>query len=545
MKWIFLDFGSYEIKALRCAIDGQRIVVEDAAKFESRPEYFEGLNLPTQPAWNAVSVGLSELGWSMDDQAAVATNLPGSYLESRYLQFPFVSEKKIEKVLPLEVESTLPFDLEEVILKSKILKGDAIKKNPKHALVLALTYRRELVKRYEQALRNFQLSPPPISIDILSLTSLRQGVGAFPVVGFLHIGHQKTEWILIQRSGDLLGLRTFWWGASQMQDALRQALEVDEARARQLFVEEASFNVSTDSQAVHIRMTDALEDSLTEFMNEFRQSLKALEQAGIDYPRPLPIFLLGRASRVPGLATRIEERFKSEYDLSVTEYPWMQLEKQVPGLSSLDDSMAFVPCLAQALSQTRIHRSKILNFSESSFQFQQNIKKIRAQSISILKKLAILMLIPAIYMILSFVYHKKEYTSLNDQLQNLLKRNQLEFDANMPPSDILKRLREELIGFRRKADQLKEDDTSPLLILTDLSRAIPESLKVDIRDFNVTDTKVFVKALTDSDASREKIIEATQRVFNGLKSGATEACSDYDGCRSFSLEFDRPEQGVR
>jgi hypothetical protein len=42
LKWIILDFGTKTIKALRVSLDGQRMLVEDFAQFESQKDYFKG-----------------------------------------------------------------------------------------------------------------------------------------------------------------------------------------------------------------------------------------------------------------------------------------------------------------------------------------------------------------------------------------------------------------------------------------------------------------------------------------------------------------------
>src|SRR4051794_39892695 len=54
-----------------------------------------------------------------DDSIAVA--LPGSLAATHLLTLPFSDLKRIDQVLPAEVEGTIPFDLDEVVWDSAVL----------------------------------------------------------------------------------------------------------------------------------------------------------------------------------------------------------------------------------------------------------------------------------------------------------------------------------------------------------------------------------------------------------------------------------------
>lgn len=540
MNWIFLEFGSKELKALRAQVESSSVQIEDFASWPVKDEYYEGLYFPTSQAWSALAVGLNELNWLSNSELVVGSALPSGYLETRYLRFPFSSDKKIEKVLPLELEGNIPFDLDEVLLKSRVIRGDGVRDYGKESQVLMMAYKKDLVEGFEKELRQFQISIPSISIEVLTLMSLRQCVPPEPVTGFLNIGQHKTDFLLVQRSGQVLGLRCFWWGAADMQEKLMQHLQVDSRRAEALFEQQASFEISKDSESIHVKMADALEESLSDFMNQFRQSLKGFQQSALEYPRPFPVYLVGEGSQIPGLRERLNERFQAEFEAAFDHLPIHTLFSQVRGLEALENPMKAIGTVCQALSQTRSHRTKILNFSQSSFQFQQNLQKIRSKGLGVLKKVAMLLIAPIIYMLVSYGIHSTEKETIRDQLANILRRNQYEFKQGDSIGQVKRDLQAQIIELRQKADAIREDHDSPLIILSELSRKIDRSLKIDVREFKVTDSKVLVEATTDDANTRDKILRKVQESYPTANSTKLESCSDFKGCKLFNIEFDRP-----
>src|SRR5207253_2731768 len=66
-----------------------------------------------------LQAALELLGHAEDDAVAVA--LPGAQVASHVVTLPFTDPRRIEQVLPAEVEGAIPFDLEEVVWDHAIL----------------------------------------------------------------------------------------------------------------------------------------------------------------------------------------------------------------------------------------------------------------------------------------------------------------------------------------------------------------------------------------------------------------------------------------
>lgn len=543
MIWMIADFGTKYLKCLKVDIENNGIKVVDYARFDAQPEYFSGLGFPTEAAWNALNVGLNEITWITEQATAISAHLPSVYLETRYLRFPFTNDRKIEKVLPLEIEAAVPFDVDELLLRKRILSGAGVQKG-NEALVFVSSYKRELIQKFETQLQKFQQSIPPISVDILNLSSLRQALPKEPVMGLLNMGHTKSQFLLMQEDGHILAARSFFWGGQLLQQQLKDALQLNDKRACDLLQNQASFEINQESQAVHVSMAEALESSLNHFMNEFRRSLKSFQHQGLDIPKSCPVYVLGQPALIPGLRGRMQERYKSEFDLSFEAFPMNALYEIIPGLENLENPMEAVPAAAQALAQTRQHRGRIPSFSESSFQFQQNIKKFQEEGLAIAKRVALVLIFPALYFLLQLVVTGQEEARIKDVLVENLNQSRINLRTQGNLGSILNQLDQLEQSYKIKANKMQEDESSPLLILQDLSARIPEALKIDVTEFDVSDSKVLVKAETNSEMAKTKILEEVQRLYADAKTGGSESCTRYPGCISFRFEFDRPQEGL-
>lgn len=543
MKWIFLDFGSYHLKALKAQVENTRIRIEDFGTWDTKPEHFEGLGMPTEAAWKTFSTGLDELGWlKTEEDLVVSSSLPSGYLESRYLRFPFASDKKIEKVLNFELEPNIPFDLEEMLIRHRVIKGPGVEDISPQSMVMILAYKREYVKTFEAHLRAFQLSIPALSTENLNMICLRQLLPPEPVQALLHIGHSKSLLSIFQQNGTPLALKTFYWGAKSMQKHLQTDLKVDEKRALELFIENASFEVSTDSQSIHIRMAEALENSLSEFMDELRQCLKGLQHLGLELPRPFPVYLMGSATRCPGLSTRLEERFRAEFETTIRPFPMERIQEHVDGLHLLEDPLSALPCLALALSQIRANRNKVESFSESNFRLQQNIQRLRSGTQEVLRRVGLLLIAPFIFLVLSFIIGHQEKSKIEAQIQQQLIRNNFEVKEGLSLNETKEELFKAVRELKQKSRALKEDEGSPVEILANVSRAIPSSLKIDLTEFKVSDDKISLSGETDSAQTSSKILQELQKIYPTAKKTDLQSCTSYDGCQAFNIEFNRETQ---
>ncbi len=536
MKWITIDFGTRRIKALRLSLDGQRLQMEDFVSVDVRPDFYKGLALPDNPAWAAITIALNEVDWlGSNDDYVIFSALPSAYLETRYLKFPFKSEKKIEKVINFELEAAVPYDVEEIQLRSQILEGPGVAPLKKDTLVLALAYRRELIKGFESELKKFQLSNPSMTAQILSLSSLRQAIQEPEVYGILELGHSKSELVLLQSRGSILAAKTFWWGGKTLIQAIAEEFSQDPQQAEETLIRYDSEKPLTKN------MTIATKSMAT----EMRQAFKGYQGSGLQLPKPFVIYTLGRPSKNQAVMAILEDTLKNEFEVEFKPYPLAQLRsRNLGGFDKVAEIEEALPALSIALCQMRQHRSKVPSFSETGFQFQQNLKKIRSGSFSLLRKVALLLVAPFLYAILQIVVQERENRELMTKLPGILNGTGFKIDSDETTDDLVLKMKKEFANNRAKITQMQKNEDSPLIVLTELSRLIPSHLKIDVKDLRINASSIFFSADTDTNETANKIVDSLKGAYPKIKSGNPTNCQNNSktACKTFTVEIEREKK---
>lgn len=534
MKWIVIDFGTRKIKLLNLLQDGQKLSIVGHHSIKTQSDYYKGLGFPEPNAWAAVTIALNELDWlKAEEDHVVLAALPSAYLESRYLRFPFRNEKKIEKVLNFELESTIPFDIDEIQIRSQVLEGEGLSDLKKESLVLALAYKRSAIKQLEGELKKFQLSNPSLTVENLALSTLRQAITETPVFGLFTVGHSKSEFVLMAKNGSILGVKTFWWGGKSLIQACQEEFSVDEEKAFHILSHIDPEKPPTKSMIASVK----------NLVTEMRQTFKGMHSSGISFPKPLKVFAFGKPTKNKPLMKQIEEMLKSELEIKIEAFPYPNLKsRNLQGLETIrGDLESFLPAIGIALSQSRTHRPKIPSFSETGFQFQQNLKKLKTGSFSLLRKVALLMIAPVVYAFLQFFAQKQENEILLATLPALLRGSGFEIEKGESTDGLVARIKKEVSENQKKISQLEENEKSPLVVLTKLSSEIPSSLKIDIKELRVSPTSIFIAAETKSNETTDKILDSLRKRYPQLKASNPTNCAagNKAECKSFTVEIDR------
>lgn len=152
---------------------------------------------------------------------AYAAAWPAEQASLRHVVLPFGDKAQVEKVLPFEVEGMVPFDLEDVELRHRLLHQEG---GESHVLV-AMVEREPLVG-WLSALHATGADPRTVDIDADVLGELsREGAQAV-----IDLGHTRTLVSLCQ-DGQVVAARALDGGGRQLTLALAQALGLTWAEA--------------------------------------------------------------------------------------------------------------------------------------------------------------------------------------------------------------------------------------------------------------------------------------------------------------------------
>lgn len=163
---------------------------------------------------------------SAEDSVAVA--LPGSLVATHLVTLPFTDPKRIEQVLPAEVESAIPFDLAEVVWDYAIL-GQAAGKTE----VLVGIVKKSVLKEHLEALAAAGVEPRVVTLAPLALAALGErgmlgGDGALNVA-MLDAGPDRADFVLLDQGRPVLaralaGANAQAWEAARTDEGARARL---------------------------------------------------------------------------------------------------------------------------------------------------------------------------------------------------------------------------------------------------------------------------------------------------------------------------------
>ncbi len=250
----------------------------------------------------------------LEDLRSVAMAWPAERSSMRLVHLPFVDRNQVARTIPFEVETSVPFELEDMILDHRVVKtiDDG-------SQVLAVLVRREDLSGFLEQVGGADLSPRNLGIDgDLMSAYTQEGVQVV-----LDLGHERTV-VSLAVDGQVLGVRGLDTGGRFLSERLAGAfgLEPDVAegykhalslKSRQALDVTAEWEDETETSMPDDHLehfidqshdTDAmarvLGEAAAELLSEIRASLIAFEDnIGVEIAE---ILICGGTAELDGLA---------------------------------------------------------------------------------------------------------------------------------------------------------------------------------------------------------------------------------------------------
>lgn len=266
-----LDLGAYSIKAilLETTFRGTAIVARSELR---RDEGFDFEKLVAHLRTNG------ELG---ADQVILAA--PGASIATQHLELPFTDARRIEATLGFEVESLLPYDIDEVTYDHQLLSTEGGKSQ-----LLVGTARTAEIAELLERLRAVGLDPRVVTSSALAYQNIlcagQAGQGARgqasgdaggAVEAILDIGHERSSLCVGVAPGRLECARTFIGGGRDLTRALASEFGVSMDDAQAWKEREGDVSDEAPADAEFLRARDALRRALAPILREIRATLRA------------------------------------------------------------------------------------------------------------------------------------------------------------------------------------------------------------------------------------------------------------------------------
>ncbi len=435
----------------------------------------------------------------------VVVSLPAHLISLRTLTLPFNDVRKLEKLVPFEIEALLPYPLDEVVVDYEVIDATGGKMN-----LLAAAAPRGLVKNYLEQLARAGIDPEAVGLDGLALMNLARhllldsSAPGIPAAGtaVLEIGASKTV-VCILRRGQAAFIRTILWGGRDLTAALSDACGIPPEEAeewkRQAGLEDSGIS-RLHQKGVSQTIRRALEPFISELVRtvhvfEANEPVPAAMMPGqADGRAPLTEFsLYGGGSKLKGL----EPYLASELGIqAVTRAP-----KIAPGNETGWDP-AFGLGLGLALKGARQTGGSRMNFRKGEFAHGREATASTARVRYLWIGALLVAAVAAVDLYTQYTLQASQYRTLKTEVREQFRTM---FPEVKNVVDEVQQAKTAVAEMRKRAALFGTGDWTPLQLMAELTQRMPPAVKIEVQDLVIESGRLRLEAETDSFESVDRV----------------------------------------
>lgn len=500
-KIVGLDLGTHTVKVCELVTAFRSF---ELVGFGYEPVEFEGEGKPDFEALAQAARRLLERRGLLGETLMCA--LPPGLAATAMVELPFDVPKKIEAVLPMQLDDLLPVPVEDVVYDYQI----TARREDGSSTVLVAYVRRDRFAELLAALELHGIDPKVMSIGPLSIYNLYDhaiGAETQVPVAILDLGHGHSELSIFDR-GEPQVVRDIAGGGQQITLALAAAFHVEPAQAErgkisEGFVaapgaEDTEIDIEPETATSRRRLVaETCRRALGPVVREVRRSMVAHEmRTGRAVER---LYLTGGTSLLAGLPEYLESEFK------VTV---VSLEPLRAGFNKLADSGERVrPFVAKSLALSlrafsRAHQSQV-NFRKGDFAYTGDFGFLQGRIITLGVAALLMIMLGSLVALTKKQRLEAEYAALKARV-TAISVSVLGFETD----DVDQLYNTVVAADRTSANPIPEYDA--MQMLAQISEKIPFDLEVDVDllDINLDNKRMQLQGKTPSAGDVERIGEA-------------------------------------
>jgi len=423
-------------------------------------------------------------------RAMVVTAIPQASM--RVVSLPFRDERKIEQVIPFELEQHIPFPLDEVVVSWHILGSAAPQgtdKDRNATGILAAAVQKSALKEFLEGLSPAGVDPVIVDLDALVPSSLSSitNITDEPTA-LLDIGKSKSSFTVFSGK-QMCFARIMPSGGEELTRAIERktGLLRDEAESAKI---QYGLDEGEDGKYAGI-----IRKSLEGFAIQISQTLLSVrEYTGVSVER---LLLHGGGARLKGLCEFLSEKLGIEVGL-------LELKLSLP--ASLDP-IVFGKAIGLAMRGVgRIKGSSTINFRKGEFIYHSPREEISG-------RLKVAGALIGAGILLGLVSMSVSMVSKEMGLKKLMQDQKRIFSSTFPelsvPEDPLSEM--QALVSRERTGGAGGSTYKVIDILREMSSRAPKDIRVDIRELNIDLTKIRLLADTESLEAVDKIVSELRK----------------------------------
>jgi general secretion pathway protein L len=458
----------------------------------------------------------------------VVVSLPGTALATHPITLPFSDPKKVESALGFEVESQLPYDLDEAIFDHQLTSSDE-----KGANLLVGVAKKAELESLLALLKEFKLDPRVVTHAGLVyqnvLSSLPTSIAPPDSnVAIIDLGHERCSIAIGRPGGSVEFARTFAGGGWALTKALSNEFKISLADAQAWKEEHGAVGdevIGADAE----RAAGAFMRALQPVLRELRSTIKANATRG---RRPIGLVLLcGGTAKLRGLAGQFAR------DLAL---PTQLLElpadtRETLGAGRLELAQAWALALRGAASGSKAPR---FNLRRGEFAFKSDFDFARDRFGQLAAFAAVLfVLVIASGIVRNSVLERREKqvdAVLCDITQRIIGRCERDFTIALA---LLRGQESPAAGIPKR---------SAATLLAELTAHVPPDMPVTFDQVVIDLDRIALRCETDTSKHLEELIAAlkTYKCFKEVNEGKIEKSKDGSKVQSrLDIQVECPAEG--
>lgn len=396
--------------------------------------------------------------------------LPGDLVTWRTFFLPFRDQKRLGQTVPFELENSVPFGLDDVVVDYQVLHRDRA-----GTLVLAALVEKSALERHLKMLEAAGLDPKIVDIGPLAALNTLGLVPDLPEgFAFLDVSPRRTT-VALYRNRQLVGLRTL----------------------SRLAPPASSGNGSVPPAGLPGFDPD-------ELINEVRWTLLAMNGAPLD--AELPCYLAGDPACVAAVEGDLARR------LAVDVRRLDRLALRNVGAQPASEVARFSTSIGLALREVAATGALGVNFRRGEFTFHRSQQELRRAlgGVAALAAVVVALIVGDLYM--EYRVLAAQAAAIEGQIQKVFSATIL--DAGRV-ADPVAQLQTEINSLQERTalvnDVVPVSSRTAIDILWAISASVPNSVRVDTEEYTMDPDGVRVRANTDTfesvDAIKQKLMD--------------------------------------
>ncbi|MFN8627757.1 MAG: type II secretion system protein GspL [Candidatus Binatia bacterium] len=422
----------------------------------------------------------------------VLSSLPGHLVALRTFFLPFRDRKRLDQTVPFELETQVPFGVDDMIVDYHVLRRDG-----EGTMVLAATVLREDLERHLSLLRDAGLDPKVVDLAPLATLNVLQLLGAGVPESFVYIdGNPWRTVVAVFRDRHLLGLRTLTPTVAAADGEIEAAV---------------AGNGHAAPSTAHLR----------ELLREIRWSILAFNAGPLD--PGFPCLLAGEGPLFDQLGVALTR----EMEVSLHRLGESPLRNIPPALRG--EVERFATPLGLALREVSPGGALGVNFRQGEFAYHRGQDELRRALWGTGTLAAVLLALIVTNQYMSYEQLAGRLAALQTGIRNV-------FVQTLPD---VRRVADERTQLKAEIDAAQKrlqilgglapvSGATAIDVMRTIATAIPDSTKVDTDEYVMDPEAVRIKARADSfeavDSIKQQLLNT--RYFGDVQVKEVKAAQD-------------------